>query len=133
MDPLLWVVVGVVVIALGMLVVGVARLGALRARVGSFECRLQRGADGQWTQGVAHYAVGRIDWWRSRSLALRPARTWSRHELVVVAREDDPDGVTCVVRCTCAGEDLTLSMSKDAYAGLASWLEAGPPPHRLVL
>lgn len=56
------------------------RIRALTRRVGSFDCRLPI-ADAEAdrvTPGIAHYGVGRIDWWRFWSLNLRPAKTWQR-------------------------------------------------------
>lgn len=132
MGGALWIVGWVFVCALGVLITGAMRFRGLRRRVGSFDCNLRRSPGTAWTQGIAHYGVGRIDWWRAHTLAMRPERIWPRHELVILGREDFGESA-CLVRCACAGEEFTLWMSKDAYAGLASWLEAAPPQRRFVL
>lgn len=128
--------VGAVLAALLLVLVVLAALGASRlrvlsSRIGSFECgaRPAEPAGGSWTAGIAHYGAGRIEWWRSWSLAPRPAQTWGRRELEVVDRAplgpDDPG--TLLVRCRYGGQDLELSMSAEALAGLTAWLEAAPP------
>ena len=108
---------------------GASRLRVLSSRVGSFVCAA-RPAARAWTAGIAHYGTGRIDWWRSWSLAPRPARSWLRHDLQVVERSPlrragDPDLV--LVRCRYRGKEFDLTMSADACAGLTAWLEAAPP------
>jgi Protein of unknown function (DUF2550) len=108
---------------------GASRLRVLSGRVGSFVCAA-RPAAGSWSAGIAHYGAGRIDWWRSWSLAPRPSRSWFRDELQVVqraslARSGDQDLV--LVRCRYHGKEFDLTMSADACAGLTAWLEAAPP------
>jgi hypothetical protein len=122
------VVLVVVVVA----VLGASRLRTLSGRVGSFLCaaRLADPPGGAWSAGIAHYGAGRIDWWRSWSLAPRPARSWQREDIEVTGRvpwsgSADPDQV--LVRCRYRGTDYELTMSRDAFAGLTAWLEAAPP------
>ena len=112
--------------------IGASRLRTLSGRVGSFLCsaRPAQPADAPWSAGIAHYGAGRIDWWRSWSLAPRPARSWRREDIEVTGRaplagSGDPDLV--LVRCRYRGADYELTMSRDAYAGLTAWLEAAPP------
>lgn len=133
MPGLLWVAVGVV--ALGVVVVlalGASRLHTLSGRIGSFVCHARQTAPpgGAWVAGIAQYGAGRLDWWRSWSLAPRPARTWLRSELEVIGRAPldtagRPDQY--LVRCRHQGVDFELTMSLDAYTGLTSWLESAPP------
>ncbi|MEL7977010.1 DUF2550 domain-containing protein [Isoptericola sp. F-RaC21] len=134
-----WIAIGIVV-ALGLvLAAGASRLRTLSRRVGSFPCHARPADDPQaaWMVGIAHYAVGRIDWWRGWSLAPRPARVWLRDGLSITGRAPldqagQPDQV--LVRCRYDGTDFELLMSSGAYAGLASWLESAPPGRRdLVL
>ncbi len=134
-----WVAVAVVALLALLAAIGAWRLRRLSHRVGSFPCHA-RAADtpsAAFTLGIAHYAVGRIDWYRCWSLAPRPARTWSRDRLEVTGRvpldqAGQPDQY--LVRCRYDGTDFELSMSTGAYSGLASWLEAAPPGRRdLVL
>lgn len=113
-------------------VIGASRLHTLSARVGSFLCSARRAdATGRpWSAGIAHYGAGRIDWWRSWSLAPRPARSWRREDIEVtgrspVAGSSDPDLV--LVRCRHRGTDYEVTMSRDALAGFTAWMESAPP------
>ena len=137
MTPPAWIAIGLLVAALVVVGLGAFRLRALTHRVGSFECGARATGDSSWTLGVAHYGVGRIDWWRCWSLAFRPARTWARHDLVITGREplsaDDARPDAYLVRCRYQGQDFELTMSRGAYEGLASWLEAAPPGRRDVV
>lgn len=134
-----WVVIAVLVVLALIVAAGVSRLHTLSRRVGSFPCaaRPYGNAQAAWSLGIAHYAVGRIEWWRCWSLSPRPARTWFREQLAVVDRRPlDAAGQPgqYLVRCRYDGVDFELTISAGAYAGLASWLEAAPPGRRdLVL
>lgn len=139
MAPLAWTALALLVAALLVVGLGVLRLRGLSRRVGSFPCQARGAGNPQapFTLGIAHYGVGRIDWWRCWSLSLRPSRTWRRDALVVTGRVPlDHAGQhdQYLVRCRYDGVDFELTMSAGAYAGLASWLEAAPPGQRdLVL
>ncbi|ANC32940.1 DUF2550 domain-containing protein [Isoptericola dokdonensis] len=114
---------------------GASRLRTLSRRVGSFPCSARPGTlpHASWSVGIAHYAVGRIEWWRCWSLSPRPTRTWYRDRLSITGRTPlDQAGQTdqYLVRCRYDGVDFELTMSSGAYAGLASWLEAAPPGRR---
>jgi len=121
--------VGTLLLVLAVLLLAYRRrLGTLTGRVGSFVCGLRpEQGHGEPVAGVAQYGVGRLDWWRSASLSPRPARTWSRRDLVLTSRVEDvhrPGKV--LVRCEHLGETFELSLSREACAGLVSWLEAAP-------
>lgn len=121
-----------VLVLVVVVVLGASRLHRLSSRVGSFVCSARR-ADppgGPWSAGIAHYGAGRIDWFRSWSLAPRPARSWRREDIEVTGRvpvpeSEGPDLV--LVRCLHRGSAFEVTMSRDAYAGLTAWLEAAPP------
>ncbi len=135
MGYVLWTVLAVALVLALVLVVGTSRLRTLSHRVGSFQCGARPGGSPQapWSAGIAHYGVGRIDWWRCWSLAPRPARSWRRDRLEVTGRAPlDLAGQAdqYLVRCRYDGTDFELTMSADAYAGLASWLESAPPGRR---
>ncbi|GAA2727217.1 DUF2550 domain-containing protein [Cellulomonas aerilata] len=121
----------VVAVFVVVVLLGASRLRTLSGRVGSFLCSGRRAQPGApWNAGIAHYGAGRIDWWRSWSLAPRPARSWRREDIEVVSRapvagSTDPDLV--LVRCRHRGTDYEVTMSRDALAGLTAWLEAAPP------
>ncbi|KAJ8144919.1 hypothetical protein OY671_001980 [Metschnikowia pulcherrima] len=137
MTPSAWIALGSLVLVLVAIGSGVWRSRASSHRVGSFECGARRaGAPGApWVAGIAHYGVGRIDWWRSWSVSSRPARTWSRYDLVIAGREPlaGEASDTYLVRCRYRGQDFELTMSRAAYEGLASWSEAAPPGRRDVV
>lgn len=136
MEALGWVVV--IGLLLGvLLLVGLylSRQRTLSQRVGSFACSLRPvgTAATAWTPGIAQYTTGRLVWWRTLSLAPRPAHGWSRSELTLVERVplDEVDHVgqrILLVRCCHASETFELTMSDAACAGLVSWLESGPRP-----
>lgn len=130
---------GAVLLAIVLVVVlYLSRLNTLSRRVGSFECSMRAGDSAVWRTGIAQYGTQRLVWWRARSLAPRPARTWARARLDLVERSE-VDGVDELGRpmlrvlCRHDGEELQLTMSSAAYAGLVSWLEAGPRPVGRVL
>ncbi len=116
-------------------VLGASRLRVLSSRIGSFVCGARPAVPrstpaAPWTPGIAHYGAGRIDWWRSWSLAPRPARSWSRADLQVIGRaplHGAGDADLVAVQCRYHGTDFELAMSPDAAAGLTAWLEAAPP------
>jgi hypothetical protein len=135
MEYVIWVVAAVLLVLLLAVVSGASRLRRLSRRVGSFPCSARAAGNphAPWSVGIAHYAVGRIEWWRCWSLAPRPARTWYRDRLTVTGRAPldlagQPDQY--LVRCRYDGVDFELTMSAGAYAGLASWLESAPPGRR---
>lgn len=143
----LWIIVGAVVaVAIGIVVLGLARLRTLNRRVSAFVCGERpvgtpgspggpaaSGEPRSWAAGIAQYGAGRLIWWRIWSLSPRPAHTWRRTELQVLDRrplsdEGRPDIFR--VRCRHQGAEFELAMSPDAYAGLMSWLESAPPRAR---
>lgn len=127
-----WMLVILGLLAVAAALVVVLRLRALERRVGSFSCAVAPAhapaPSAPPRVGVAHYGVGRLDWYRRWSLSLRADRTWSRHDLEVDSRELVPGSDDRYrVRCSYRGEPLVLEMSFPAYAGLTSWLESAPP------
>lgn len=131
-DPGIWLGLAALAAALALVGALATRQRRLIHRVGSFACSWAAGdAQLSGVPGIAQYGTGRLDWWRSVSLAPRPARSWTREGLEVVERrelsEADDRGRPLVrVSCRHAGERFTLTMSAPAYAGLVSWLEARP-------
>jgi hypothetical protein len=102
-------------------------------RLGAFDCSARPGGRG-WALGVARYGSDRLEWFRVFSLSPRPRCTWERAGLTLVgSRAPEPAEsavllpAAVVVECTDQGSPLLLAMSRDAYTGLSSWLEAAPP------
>ncbi len=119
----------------GVLLFSVRRV-TLARRLGSFDCSVRMVAEGRpWMVGVACYGTDRLDWYRVFSLAPRPSRSWERSRLEVVGQRVPVGGEVAVVvvpdlsviSCRYDGDELDLAMSPDAYTGLASWADAGPP------
>ncbi|MCA5893822.1 DUF2550 domain-containing protein [Isoptericola sp. NEAU-Y5] len=135
MSYVVWAAVAVVVVLALVLAAGASRLRTLSRRVGSFPCQARPADDPRapWVVGIAHYAVGRIDWWRGWSLAPRPARVWQRERLILTGRvplDQAGQADAVLVRCRYDDTDFELLVSSGAYAGLASWLESSPPGRR---
>jgi len=128
--------IGVSALALALaLVVGllISRQRALTRRVGSFVCAVRAAGAGDeaWVDGVARYGASDLRWWRALSLAPRPARTWKRDSLEIIERtvldEVDELGRPLVrAHLSAAGTSVEIKLSSAPYAGLVSWLEAGP-------
>src|SRR5690625_7694555 len=78
----LWPILSVVCLLLLLGAIGfIGRFRSLSTRVGSFNCGFRRGSrPAIWKQGIAHYCVDRIDWYRTASLSFRPTSSWSRGE-----------------------------------------------------
>ncbi|WP_372593039.1 DUF2550 family protein [Actinotalea sp.] len=117
------------------LVIGLflSRQRALTRRVGSFVCavRPEGAASGPWVEGVAQYGRAELRWWRSFSLAPRPRLVWPRDHLEILERtvldEMDELGrpmIRARIRVGAVGYEIRLSSAP--YAGMVSWVEAGP-------
>ncbi|ROS23181.1 DUF2550 family protein [Cellulomonas sp. PhB150] len=113
----------VVVLVLGGL--WLSRSRTLGHRVGSFRCAVGRTGSGPWSAGIAQYGAEHLYWWRHLSLAPRPGHRWERRGLAVLDRVDAGAG-NVVVTCRVGGDELPLLMSREAYEGLTSWIEATP-------
>lgn len=120
----------------GVVVLFSVRRVTLARRLGSFDCSVRMVAEGRsWMAGVARYGTNRLDWYRVFSLSPRPSRSWERSRLEVVGQRVPVGGEVAVVvvpdlwviSCRYDGDELDLAMSAEAYTGLASWADAGPP------
>ncbi len=133
MPAVIFATVAVCVGALVVAALSTVRVRALARRPGAFACGMRRGNSPDWSDGVAHYGVTRINWWRCWSLSLRPAASFRRSALTIVSAtpltESDEAG-RLLVNCRCDGVDFAWTMSGPAFEGLSSWLEAGSG-HRL--
>lgn len=141
MEVVTVVVGGVLLLAVGVVVgLYVSRQRTLSRRVASFSCALNEAGEGarRWQPGIAQYTRERLVWWRTLSLAPRPARSWSRSDLTLVSRTplgqaDDAGRPLLVVECRDGDETFRVIVSEPAYTGLVSWLESGPRPIRGVI
>ena len=126
-------IVGLVFLLLLCLLAGFTLRRYLLTRThGSFDCAYRDGSG--WVVGIARYQPDRIDWHRIFAFGFAPARSFSRGSLEVLRRREAapqeraallPDSVICV--CSHEGREFELAMSMDAYMGLSSWTESGPP------
>lgn len=90
-------------------------------------------AGNSWQMGVCRYQDNDLEWFRLASISMRPKHTFRRSSLELLGRRKpteaevvkiQPDAV--IVELRHEGQDVLLAMRFDAYAGLSSWLEAGP-------
>lgn len=137
MGILFWAPVGLLFAVLLVIGLGFSRLRALAHHVGSFESRLRFTTDspvgGPWRSGFGVYHADRLVWWQSRSLSVRHRYEWSRELFTVTGRvpldqAGRPD--LYLVQCRHGQESFDLTMSPEAYSGLASWLESALPNSR---
>jgi len=128
-------------LALGALLLVLAGLAAalvwrrrvIARRPGSFACLWSALPETQGSRvpGIAQFGHKRLAWFRVVSLSPRPVHSWSREALETLDRRPldqvDHRGRPIVrVHCRHEGQEFVLVMSASAYAGLVSWLEAGP-------
>ena len=124
---------GIAALAVALLAFGTSRVRTLSRRVGSFECAFSRATDSTapWITGIGQYGAESLYWWRWWSLAPRPTRAWLRSGMIILEQLPVADARgyegQVVVRCRTRDDAFDLLMSAEAYAGLASWLEAAPP------
>lgn len=87
----------------------------------------------RWQLGVFRYQDADLEWFRLLSLSPVPVHRFRRSSLELVGRRRptesertkvQPDVV--IVTLNYEGSELVMAMKFDAYAGLSSWLEAGP-------
>ena len=110
---------------------GVRRM-MLRRALGTIDASICT-ADNRWAMGVCRYQESALEWVRLLSLSPLPTRTMARSKIVLVGRRDPseleltrvPSGAIIVV-LSYEGQEFLLAMKFGAYAGLSSWLEAGP-------
>ncbi|MCA4132171.1 DUF2550 domain-containing protein [Arthrobacter sp. M4] len=110
---------------------GVRRFN-LRRALGTVDASICM-ADNSWQMGVCRYQDTELEWFRLLSLSPRPLHRFRRSSLELLGRRRptdeelvkvQPDVV--VVELRHEGTSFLLAMNFDAYAGLSSWLEAGP-------
>ena len=131
-DSLL-LVVALVIVLLALVVV---RRRSIERRSGAFELTVSRRASGAagWSIGTAVYHDDHLEWYRTFSLAWRPAVVLPRRGVEITGRRH-PDTAeshvlapgTIVVDLVSAEGELRLSLTPPALTGLLSWLESSPP------
>jgi hypothetical protein len=128
----------VVALAVGLLV----RRAVISSRGGIVECWLRHNPQQRWRHGLAEYGRDQLSWHRSMSLRLRPHAAFDRSQLAVLDSRpatpgEDPGLGSDLVVLRCQGavrhrgrpadeRVVELAMSRAAFMGLLSWLEASP-------
>lgn len=128
--------VPILVIAVGLLVLALRRRALARGG-GTVELslRLKPGTHGRgWVLGTARFEGDALQWYRVFSLAMRPRRTLTRRDLVVLSQRE-PTGAerlsllagAVVMECRSSAGPVELAMGSSAVTGFLAWLEAAPP------
>ena len=110
---------------------GVRRM-TLRRTLGTIDASM-RTSGNRWSMGVCRYQESQLEWMRLFSLSPFPSRAMKRNEMQLLGRREPtaaeltrvPPG-TVIVMVSHRGHEVLLAMKFGAYAGLSSWLEAGP-------
>lgn len=130
----LWVVGGLLALLIALTLIGASRYRRLSHRIGAFTCdyragRSNGGEPRRFEPGVAVYSAEALLWYAAWSLSPTQLYQWSRSDLTVLSRAPAVNRTgEYLVRCQCDGANFDLLMPQAAYLGLASWLEAAPPP-----
>ncbi len=133
-------VIALVIAALVLLPIAwlIARRRWLTRGGAMFDCsmRLRTTTPGTgWVLGVARYREGRLQWFRSFSLSLRP-RLVFRRDQTTVGPQRAPDEIEALLLLEDQrvielrlddGRSWEASMTPEAITALLSWLEAAPP------
>lgn len=118
-------------VVLALCLFGVRRI-QLRRALGTVDASI-RTSDSRWRMGVCRYQAAELEWFRLLSLSPRPRYKLLRSSIVLEGRRKpteaerakvQPDVV--IVSLRHEGQEFQMAMKFDAYAGLSSWLEAGP-------
>ncbi|MFT0847502.1 DUF2550 family protein [Actinomycetaceae bacterium L2_0104] len=94
---------------------------------GALHCTMRR-PDRKWRTGILLLGLNDLQWYRSRSLRLRPQRVIAREDFAIVSHRfssDDPN--TTIIKVTDDGEPLVIAMNAGSFAGLVSWIDSAPP------
>lgn len=104
----------------------------LSSALGTFDASLSRPPSG-WHMGVCRYTDRHLEWLAVMSLSPRPRYRYLRSSLELRGwREPTEQEKTriqpgaVVVLLEYEGAEMMFAMKYEVYAGLSSWLEAGP-------
>jgi hypothetical protein len=104
----------------------------LRTALGTFDASIRLPTKG-WRVGVCRYTDKHLEWLRLLSLSPRPRHRYLRSSLELKGWREPTDeernalpAGAIVVTLSYEGAEVLLAMKFDVYAGLSSWLEAGP-------
>ncbi|OMH24080.1 hypothetical protein BKD30_09180 [Tersicoccus phoenicis] len=126
------VLVVIVLACFGLVAAGLVRRHQLRSAYGTFDASLRR-PSGRWQLGVCRYQDNSLQWLRMFSVSPVPVAEFSRRRLDLLGWREpteaergnvQPGAVIGTVEHD--GDRALLALSRDAWAGLSSWVEAGP-------
>ncbi|GGC92002.1 hypothetical protein GCM10011512_18860 [Tersicoccus solisilvae] len=126
------VLVVIVLACFGLVAAGLLRRHQLRSAYGTFDASLRR-PSGRWQLGVCRYKDNSLEWLRTFSVSPVPVEEYCRPRLDLIGwrepteaerRRIQPGAVIGVVEHD--GAQTLIALSRDAWAGLSSWVEAGP-------
>ncbi|WP_162872763.1 DUF2550 family protein [Austwickia chelonae] len=140
------IVVGVCLGAVILLLLFVAVRRSVLARGGDLLlCGLRTDPQARWKAGLLRFDGLSLAWLPLLGVSLWPEHCWQRTGLDIGGFEELPpgDGLDAnSVRTVLRGQPLSspggdsetveLSMGRDTYTALRSWVEASPPRHRPV-
>jgi hypothetical protein len=120
------------VLCLAGLVLFMVRRYQLRRTLGTADASLCTPGK-PWRMGVCRYQDSDLEWFRLMSLSPRARFRFRRSALVLVGRRAPTESErtkvqqgSVIVTLSYEGRELLMAMKFDVYAGLSSWLEAGP-------
>lgn len=104
----------------------------LNSALGTFDASICHPPAG-WRMGVCRYTDKHLEWLRLVSLSPWPRHRYLRSSLELKGwrhpTESERSRIqqgAIIVNLSYEGDELLLAMKFDVYAGLSSWIEAGP-------
>lgn len=104
----------------------------LNRTLGTFDASIRLPSQG-WRVGVCRYTDMHLEWLSLISLSPRPRFRFLRSSLEVKGWRQPTEAEririqpgAIIAQLTYQGELFDLAMRQDVYAGLSSWIEAGP-------
>ncbi|MCW1248730.1 DUF2550 domain-containing protein [Acaricomes phytoseiuli] len=104
----------------------------LRSALGTIDASILY-VGNRWRMGVCRYRDTQLEWFRLFSLSPRPEYAFRRSSLKMLGWRQPAEQERSLVQAdhvivslSYEDREVLLAMRFDAYAGLNSWLEAGP-------
>lgn len=126
------VVAGIILLVVVTLGLFWARRIHLRRALGTIDASICLG-ENRWQMGVCRYQQSELEWFRLLSLNPLPQRRMTRSRIELIGRRSPTEAEltrvppeTVIVELEYDNKRVEFAMKFGAYAGLCSWLEAGP-------
>ncbi len=140
-GPLLWIEValGLVIVVFGLFLVFTwIRRRSLAHGQPLVLCGMRTPGETRWRGGLLRYETGRLDWFSLGGFSMRPRHRWQRGLLEIdtpqqLEGRDRPVAMPGAVGVPCrhGSERFELTMTREHYTALRSWLESCPPGHNV--